>query len=393
MSTTGAAHVPTTPSRAKPLLGQRVAFTGRLATMRRAEAERLVRTRGGTPVSTVSRRTSLLVVGMRGWALRDDGRISRKIEEAEAGRARGWRIRLIGEQELIELAGGGRRAGGGPFTLEQAAEACGVEAAQVRRWEFAGLVRSRDGFFDFQDIVSLRTLAELRGRGVALATVGASLERLRGLVPGVDRPLAQLRLLEAGGEILTQLGDALLMPCGQQVMDFEGCARVPAGRPVGLGAPTVEALLDRGVALEEDERYEEASAAYRRAIELDGSSAEARFNLANALRALGRDEEAAGCYRDALELDPGLSRAWYNLAGVHEEAGRMEEAIDALCRAVRVAPEFADARFNLAACLDDAGRPGEAAAHWRAYLSMDPAGEWAAHARSRLRACEAGGCR
>ncbi|MGB8901912.1 MAG: BRCT domain-containing protein [Methylocella sp.] len=53
-----------------------VAFTGRLASMRRADAFALVRTHGGKPREGVTKRTDVLIVGEFGWPLLDDGRPS-----------------------------------------------------------------------------------------------------------------------------------------------------------------------------------------------------------------------------------------------------------------------------------------------------------------------------
>src|SRR5262249_19211631 len=58
------------------LQGKRVAFTGRLASMTRAEAADLVRAHGGRFTTTLNRFTSLLVVGQDGWPFEKDGRLS-----------------------------------------------------------------------------------------------------------------------------------------------------------------------------------------------------------------------------------------------------------------------------------------------------------------------------
>src|SRR5205814_8608601 len=65
------------------LHGKRVAFTGRLATMARAEAQALVRTLGGFPASSVTRRTSILVVGQEGWPVERNGQLTRKLMRAK----------------------------------------------------------------------------------------------------------------------------------------------------------------------------------------------------------------------------------------------------------------------------------------------------------------------
>lgn len=79
----------------------RVAFTGKLASMTRKEAFQIVSASGGEPCASVSRRTSMLVIGMEGWPLLPDGQISRKLHLAE----KLTRIRIISESAFLELVG------------------------------------------------------------------------------------------------------------------------------------------------------------------------------------------------------------------------------------------------------------------------------------------------
>src|SRR6516162_7463104 len=67
---------------APPLQGQTVAFTGKLASMSRAQAAELVGAYGGQWAPSVTRHTSLLVVGQEGWPLAKDGRLSSKLRKA-----------------------------------------------------------------------------------------------------------------------------------------------------------------------------------------------------------------------------------------------------------------------------------------------------------------------
>ncbi len=87
----------------------------------------------------------------------------------------------------------------------------------------------------------------------------------------------------------------------------------------------------------------------------------------------------------AVAQDPSMEVAWYNLADLLEEDERLDDAIGCLQRALAVSPAFADAHYNLAGLLDRAGRAVDAAAHWEAYLKLDPDSEWAQEARNRLR--------
>ncbi len=56
-----------------PLSGERVAFTGTLASMTHRQAAELVAQQGGAPPEHVSSKTTLLVVGEEGWPLEADG--------------------------------------------------------------------------------------------------------------------------------------------------------------------------------------------------------------------------------------------------------------------------------------------------------------------------------
>ena len=61
---------------------------------------------------------------------------------------------------------------------------------------------------------------------------------------------------------------------------------------------------NRGIALRDLGRFEEALAACDRAIEIDPRHAVAHTNRGNALRDLGRFEEALAAYDRAIEIDP-----------------------------------------------------------------------------------------
>ncbi len=379
------------------LQGERVVFTGRLASMSRRRAEALVLSLGAEVTSSVSGRTTLVVIGARGWPLRPDGGLSVAIERAERLRARGSRLRVVSEDQFLELTGSRetREVPAKLYTAEQVSELVGADVAEIQRWERLGLVRADgEGRFDFQDIVSLRAISELIGRGVDPASVTRSLRSLAQFVTGTEHSIAQLRIVaEGSGELAAQIGEALVAPDGQHLFDFE--------KPVGpapsqlehktdraaLAPPPIgnaRAFLEQAAEWEEEERYDVAADLYRRAIARDPGSSTLHFNLANAVRLLGRAEAAEELYRLAVALDPENAVAWYNLADILEEDDRLEDAAACLREAVRASPGFADAHFNLATCLEAMEREDEAAQHWRAYLREDPTSEWSQIARARL---------
>src|SRR6516162_4216987 len=67
---------------AAPLLGQKVAFTGKLASMSLAEARDLVVACGAQWTPTVTDDTTMLVVGQDRLPLRKDGRLTRNLQTA-----------------------------------------------------------------------------------------------------------------------------------------------------------------------------------------------------------------------------------------------------------------------------------------------------------------------
>ncbi len=363
--------------------------------MTRQEAEAAVRSARGVPVAAVSRRTSMLVIGMEGWPLLPDGSVSRKLRRAEAINRAGGRIRIVPEEEFLELAGLQVRT---PrlrksFPASHVCELLSIDEPALRRWELFGLIRATDGLYDFQDIVSLRTIAELIGRGADPASIARSIRGLASLLPGTDRPLAQLKLIaEGNGELLAELGGLLLAPDGQLMLNFSPGARVddapaiPADFTDAAASGSADDWLEHGRACEDEERLEEAERAYRQALARRPRYPEAHFNLGNAIRGLGRLDEAEEQFRAAIDQDPAMAIAWYNLADLLEEMERVGEAVECLRRAVGVDPLYADAHFNLASLLEATGRPGEAARHWAAYLKLDPSSEWSGIARGRLQA-------
>jgi tetratricopeptide (TPR) repeat protein len=373
-----------------------VAFTGRLALLPRRRAEALVVARGGCVVHGVSRRTTLLVVGMGGWPVRSDGSVSRKLQRAEALRSEGAPIEIVSEPVFLERLGLAERAQDArkQYDRVQVSALLGIDERTLHRWEVMGLVTpSADDRFDFQDLVSLRTIAELISRGVKPHAIATSVRQLGSVLRNTARPLAQLKLVAESGEVLAELGGALLDAEGQWRLDFEAVPSGPAAalameiadESTGAGAPAnAHAWFDRGTQLEEDGCFDEAEAAYRVALEGGSPFPEAHFNLGNVLCAAGRAEAAEEHYRLAASLDPAMAAAWYNLADLQEAAGRLDEAIASLRRAVEIDPAYADAHYNLALCCTAAGVTDEARHHWQLYLRLDANSPWAQTARGFL---------
>jgi tetratricopeptide (TPR) repeat protein len=156
-------------------------------------------------------------------------------------------------------------------------------------------------------------------------------------------------------------------------------AAVVAGAAAFANWPLLSPALMRavtennlGAALQDEHRYDEAAAHYRRAIEFRADYTPAQNNLASALRAEGRLDEAIATYKRALQLKPDFPDAEYNLANAMLERGATDEAITRLETSLRAIPRSADAHNNLGIALAAKGRSGDAARQFQAALQVDP---------------------
>ena len=91
---------------------------------------------------------------------------------------------------------------------------------------------------------------------------------------------------------------------------------------------------NRGVALQDKEKYEEAIVCYDNAIKLNPkNSAAPRNNKGNSLYALEKYEEAITCHDETIRLNPEDPTAWYNKGIALKKLGRDEEAEQCFAKA------------------------------------------------------------
>src|SRR5947207_1854189 len=148
------------------LRGKQIAFTGRLASMTRSEAAKLVRAHGGRFVTTVSRRLSLLIIGQDGWPLQQDGRLTGKLRKARALQRSGYALTVLGEEELfhrLEITAQTERQ---LYSTARLSELVKVPGEHLRKWIKAGLIRPVENvngvnLFDYKQVASARTLFDL----------------------------------------------------------------------------------------------------------------------------------------------------------------------------------------------------------------------------------------
>ena len=170
-----------------------------------------------------------------------------------------------------------------------------ADAALSRRPDFAQAHNARGSY-----------LAELQDPDAALAAFDEALRLAPGFVAAWFNRAAVLEKLGRGQEARSSY---------QRVLELTSLA--PQSAPV---------LTDRGNALLQLDRWEEALESYERAIRLDPRYAPIYANRGTVLRYLGRLEEAADSYGRAIELNFDVPLARMGRAHTRLLAGRLEEA-------------------------------------------------------------------
>jgi len=120
-------------------------------------------------------------------------------------------------------------------------------------------------------------------------------------------------------------------------------------------------------------RFDDAIAAFERAVALNPRDAACVFNYAFALQRAGRHDEAIGRFQQAVELDPSIDRAWYGIGLSLIQRGRYREAIEKLGEAARLQPLNPFARYQLAAAWFKLGEHEKVQAEYRHVKGFDPA--------------------
>src|SRR5665213_21477 len=132
------------------------------------------------------------------------------------------------------------------------------------------------------------------------------------------------------------------------------------------------ALVNLGVALEEQNRFEEALAVYRQAKKLESGRYQLHNDLGNVLDRLGRRAESLAEYREAISLKPD-SAILHNAAGGElAELGQFDAALKEFSEAERLDPNYAAPHLGTAKVFFEESRDAEAVDELRAALRIEP---------------------
>jgi Tfp pilus assembly protein PilF/DNA-binding transcriptional MerR regulator len=398
------------------LADRRVVLVGKLASMSRRDAERLVRQHGGQWMDRITEATNLIVVSDERAHLEKRSANRELFDDDTCARIARGEIEMIGESELwarmglVESGQGIERL----YTPAMLAELVRVPIATIRQWHRRGVLLAkrevrRLAYFDFEEVRVARKLADLLHAGCSLSTVNRKLAGLARLLPNIPRPLADPSVVVQGHQLVVRRGDGLAEPSGQLLIDFdiprgetgdhdtpdEGPVAIPfiaadalrkstAPKPVGVHPYASDDLRNLAAELEESGRQDQAVEVYRAVLMSGDSSADDHFALAELLYQAGDLSAARERYYAAIELDEDFVEARSNLGCVLAERGDLGLAEAAFRGALEYHPDYADAHYHLARLLDRGNRSSEASRHWQLFMNLAPASPWADEARERM---------
>ena len=143
-------------------------------------------------------------------------------------------------------------------------------------------------------------------------------------------------------------------------------------KALALKPDLAEAWLGRGNVFTELKRYDEAFAAYDKALALKPDLAEAWLGRGNVFTELKRYDEAFAAYDKALALKPDLAEAWLGRGNVFYELKRYDEAFAAYDKALALKPDLAEAWLGRGNVFSELKRYDEAFAAYDKALALKP---------------------
>jgi tetratricopeptide (TPR) repeat protein len=344
----------------RPLAGQHVALSGKTAFLTRKDARVLVERLGGTFSTTVTPRTTVLIVGAD--AAEVPRHVRRVLTEDDLCREAG-----LPDVDALRTHYYTARDLHGMYPV--------LRDDHLRYLEKWGLVRPIAGhYYSFNDLHVVKQAAGELMRGLPLNAV------LRALVsdhqgqlafdfqpPRAEKQPARVVSLPAPGGVR----ETPLFP-NDRADQIMAANYAMAARFFLEGAQ-----LDDG-----DERdLAAAAAAYRRSLMFDPQLVPALVNLANIHYESDQLVEAEALYEKAIRTDPECFEGYFNLGNIHHDLARYDEALGAYREALALNAGYPEAHFYLAVTLEKLGRSAEAKPHWKQYRELEPEGEFVELAR------------
>jgi tetratricopeptide (TPR) repeat protein len=409
------------------IAGKRVVLVGRLGSMNRREAKRLIASFGAVVVPMGAKEIDYVVIGADEPPLAETELLSREmLAAASAGD-----FDLINEDEFWQRLGllDNDKSSKQLYTPAMLADLLSVPVQVIRRWHRRGLITAtqtlhRLPYFEFQEVAAARRLANWIASGASPHAIEQRLVELVEFLPDIQRPLDQLSILVEGKDILMRQGDGLLDLGGQLRFDFPAVESVQGDEKPDDGPSRIvnrksslhqaaprdvisinesdekmaavastsrenskdDELLQALFEAEEADDLELAIQFCHAILARDGPNADISFQLAELLYRTGEITGARERYYCAIELDPDFVEARSSLANVLAETGQPELAIAAFAGALSLHPSYVEAHFGLAKLHESLGNHSEAQRYWQNVIQFAPESRWANEAHARIAA-------
>jgi type IV pilus assembly protein PilF len=148
-----------------------------------------------------------------------------------------------------------------------------------------------------------------------------------------------------------------------------------------------------GVVLLDLRKPAEAETEFQKAVDLDPSYAEAVHNLGLSYAEQGRYEQAIAAYRKALSMPiyPTPDVGYYNLGRAYAQIKKYPEAEEALRTAIQLQPTLGAAYYQLGVVLATTGRQEDAKSAFRKARDLDPSSPFGQAASEALKTLGDGG--
>jgi len=150
----------------------------------------------------------------------------------------------------------------------------------------------------------------------------------------------------------------------QQLFD-KALKAFEAARAADSGLKIAE--LNRGIALLNLQKVDEARPVLEKAVKDLPDDAYAWFNLGLYYRSSSRGEDAVAAFRRVTEIDAGDADSWYFLGVSYAQLRKFPEAIAAFERALKIDPLHASAQFGMAQAYQHSGNSDAAAPAFRRF--------------------------
>nr|QNO43661.1 cell division coordinator CpoB [Methanosarcinales archaeon ANME-2c ERB4] len=139
-------------------------------------------------------------------------------------------------------------------------------------------------------------------------------------------------------------------------------------------------LHNKGLALADLDRYEEALKAFEKAIKLKPDASYAWYSKGRALADLDRYEEALKAFEKTIELKPDDADAWHSKGVALADLDRHEEALKAYEKTIELKPDYYGTWFNKGLALGKLDRLEEALKAYEKTIKLKPDAAYAWYA-------------